>query len=300
MAQKKITDLQLRSDADATINIPVDDASQTWRVTGAQLKAFIVPFTTLGDWLYGGASGAPTRLAGNTTTTMQIPVQTGNGSVSAAPTLRDFKAPTIQKFTSGSGTYTTPAGVMYIRVRAIGGGGGSSGTGSASGGTGGTGGTTTFGSSLISCVGGSGGVFASNGGAGGTASLGTGPIGTAITGGRGQSGGAPQSSVYCMGGMGASSPFAGGGAGGGATNLVGIAGGANTGTGGGGYGSNTTNHVCGSGGGAGGFVDALIASPDATYAYAVGAAGTAGTAGTGGNVGLAGGSGYIEVTEYYQ
>jgi hypothetical protein len=33
-------------------------------------------------------------------------------------------APTVQTFTSGSGTYTTPAGVAYIRVRMVGGGGG--------------------------------------------------------------------------------------------------------------------------------------------------------------------------------
>lgn len=41
MAQKKITDLQLRSDFDETCNIPVDDAAQTWRTTGAQLLAFV-------------------------------------------------------------------------------------------------------------------------------------------------------------------------------------------------------------------------------------------------------------------
>jgi hypothetical protein len=70
MANKQINDLQLRSDADGTINIPCDDASQTWRVTGAQLKTYIqgaiAPLTTLGDILYAAASGVPTRLAGNT------------------------------------------------------------------------------------------------------------------------------------------------------------------------------------------------------------------------------------------
>ena len=43
------------------------------------------PMTTLGDVVYGGASGAPTRLAGNTTTTKKFLRQTGNGTVSAAP-----------------------------------------------------------------------------------------------------------------------------------------------------------------------------------------------------------------------
>lgn len=43
------------------------------------------PMTTLGDTIYGGASGTPTRLPGNTSTTPAIAVQTGTGSVSAAP-----------------------------------------------------------------------------------------------------------------------------------------------------------------------------------------------------------------------
>lgn len=41
--------------------------------------------TTLGDLVYGGASGTPTRLAGNTTTTLKVLTQTGDGANSAAP-----------------------------------------------------------------------------------------------------------------------------------------------------------------------------------------------------------------------
>lgn len=41
MANKKITDLDLRSDFDTTCNIPVDDSSQTWRVTGTQVLSFM-------------------------------------------------------------------------------------------------------------------------------------------------------------------------------------------------------------------------------------------------------------------
>lgn len=41
--------------------------------------------TTLGDIIYGGASGAPTRLAGNTSSTAKMLVQTGTGSASASP-----------------------------------------------------------------------------------------------------------------------------------------------------------------------------------------------------------------------
>jgi hypothetical protein len=33
-----------------------------------------------------------------------------------------LQTPTQQVFTSGSGTYTTPSGVRYIRVRMVGGG----------------------------------------------------------------------------------------------------------------------------------------------------------------------------------
>ena len=39
MANKKIGDLQLRSDFADTVSFPVDDALQTWRVTGAQIRA---------------------------------------------------------------------------------------------------------------------------------------------------------------------------------------------------------------------------------------------------------------------
>jgi hypothetical protein len=43
------------------------------------------PMTTLGDTIYGGASGAQTRLAGNTTTTREFLVGQGNGSTAQAP-----------------------------------------------------------------------------------------------------------------------------------------------------------------------------------------------------------------------
>ena len=56
----------------------------------------------------------------------------------------------------------------------------------------------------------------------------------------------------------------------------------------------------GSGGGAGGYVDAIIYSPSITYAYSIGSGGTGGAAGTSGTAGGAGGSGFIIVTEFYQ
>ena len=49
------------------------------------VSPFTNPMTTLGDTVYGGASGTATRLAGNTTATANFLSQTGNGTVSAAP-----------------------------------------------------------------------------------------------------------------------------------------------------------------------------------------------------------------------
>lgn len=225
----------------------------------------------------------------------------GDGSW-ATPPGNSSVAPTIQKFLSGSGTYTTPVGVLYINVQMVGGGGGACGSGSSSQGEGGTGGITTFGSTLLVANGGLGGSGGS-GGAGGTASLGSGPIGTAIQGGSGTAG-AVQNAVSTgrgSGGAGASSPF--GGAGGGALTdgvSAGYSAIANSGSGGGGAApGNGANITGGGGGGAGGYINAIISTPSSTYAYAVGAAGTPGAAGTSGIIGGAGGSGYIIVTEYY-
>lgn len=209
-------------------------------------------------------------------------------------------APTIQKFLSGSGTYTTPTlpPPLYIQVEMVGGGGGGGGSGTTTtGGTGGAGGNTTFGTTLLSANGGGGGSTWNVGGAGagGSASLGTGPVGVAVTG----SYGVPGSNIsFSSGGPGGSSAFS--GSGDGATSgRVGGPGATNSGSGGGG-GAMSVSGSSGGGGGSGGYVKALILSPSSDYSYAVGAAGTAGTAGTSGFAGGAGGSGIIIVTEYYQ
>lgn len=210
--------------------------------------------------------------------------------------------PTIQTFTSGSGTYTTPTikQPKYIRVRMVGGGGGGASGYNGANTSGSTGGNTTFGSSLLTANGGTGGNVSTNyGGVGGSASLGSGPIGLAISGG---SGGTAivqaASTISGAGGSGAASPFGGAG-GGGYSSGAGVAAIANSGSGGGGGGSNNAICIPGPGGGAGGFIDAIIASPLSSYAYSVGSGGAGGSGASqfsGGN----GGSGYIEVTEYYQ
>ncbi len=217
-------------------------------------------------------------------------------------TLRLNQAPTIQKFASGSGTYTTPAGVAYLRVRMVGGGGGGSGAGTASTmGAGGNGGNTTFGGTLLVANFGGGGAINRTGGSGGTASIGTGAYGITISG-SGGANGAYTGTVNTQnlpGGIGASSTLAGGGRGGSAN--AGTAATSNTGAGGGGGGAGAVASIySGGGGGAAGYLEAVIPNPASSYAYVVGSAGAAGTAGTSGAAGGAGGSGYIIIEEYYK
>lgn len=255
------------------------------------------PMTTGGDIIYGGASGAATRLANGTNG--QYLKSTGSTN---APAWQSFLAPTTQRFLSGSGTYTTPAGVLYIVVKAIGGGGGGSGSSSnaADGGTGGNGTTTTFGSPLIIAGAGQGGTNGSGvGGAGGTPSIAGTSVILSVTGSQGGGGGMAPVATQLAGGAGGNSIL--GGAGGSAFGASGSNAVANTGGGGGGAGSGGAGvtQTSGSGGGAGASIETIINNPSATYAYSVGTGGTAGTAGTNGRAGGAGGSGILIVTEYY-
>lgn len=70
---------------EVTLNtVPIAKGGTGQTTKSAAFNA-LSPFTTLGDILYGGASGAGTRLAGNTSSTKKFLSQTGNGSASAAP-----------------------------------------------------------------------------------------------------------------------------------------------------------------------------------------------------------------------
>ena len=239
---------------------------------------------TLNGATSGSVTISPPAVAGSNTIT--LPAATGTiGLVTV------ISNPTQTIYTSGSGTYTVPTGVKWLRVRMVGGGGGGSGGGT-SGGTGGTGGTTTLGSSFLTCVGGTGGAEdAGSGGAGGTATGGdiniTGQAGfgniTFSATNNAQAGVPGGSSMLGLGGQGNNN-----------TN-----GGAGTGYGSGGAAAYWTSGHFPMPGGAGGYLEKLISSPSATYAYAVGAAGTAGTAGTGGGAGGAGTSGIIIIEEHY-
>lgn len=200
------------------------------------------------------------------------------------------KQPTFQIFTTGSGTYTTPAGAIRLAIRMIGGGGGG---GGAPTNTGVTGGNTTF--DTFTASGGVGGTGAVVGGVGGAASGGT----VNIPGGRGAPAGlSGTSGVASGGGNGGSSAFGGGGGGGpvGVTTGTGQAGSTNSGGGGGGGGAANAQNA-GSGGGSGGYVEGNIASPAATYSYAVGAGGAGGVGAA--NTGGAGAAGIIIVQEFY-
>lgn len=218
-------------------------------------------------------------------------------------TANAFTAPTVQRFTTGSGTYTTPANVLYIRAKIVGGGGGGGGSGGGSPTAGSNGGNSTF--STLTANGGSGGpaAGASAGGAGGSFTVGAGwtDLGS-VDGGSGSGSSNTNNATGIIGGAGGGNPL--GGAGGGGAGVITSGGGytaaANTGAGGGGGGMGGNSGYMGGGGGASGYIWAQKNSPTGTFSYSVGALGGNGAAGTNGNNGGQGSNGYIEITEFYQ
>jgi len=255
--------------------------------SSANLAAALTDETGTGANVFATSPTLNTPVISTITNTGTLTLPTLTGTVGLATR-------TVQVFTSGSGTYTTPTGCKSIWVRAIGGGGG--GAGSGTGSVNGTaGGNTTFGA------------FTGGGGAPGQANSGVSVAGgtvsgsptVSIAGGRG--GGSATFPVvgYGPGNMGGSGVFGGAGAGGQGTQPADPAV-ANSGGGGGGAGINpSTAQITGGGGGSGAYFENYYSSPAATYSYGIGAGGTAGTAGTSGYAGGAGGSGIIIVTESY-
>lgn len=267
-----------------------------WKKVGGNI------LSALGDIIYATTGADQAALSGNITTTPAILQQTGTGAASAAPVWRPIVTPTVQRFLSSSGTYTTPTNPSpaYIRVTIAGGGGGGAGT-SVTGANGSTGSNTTFsvhsGSAILTANGGGGAQFASGiGGTGGSVTVNSPAISVvAISGGYG---GAADFLTNSSGSSGGTNVFGGAGKGGSAqTDSPGAAGVANTGAGGGGGADQSTAFVGGSGGGAGGYIQAIISAPSASYDYSVGAGGAGG--GTGTPVGGAGGSGVVIVEEFY-
>ena len=218
------------------------------------------------------------------TNTITLPASSG--------TIGLYAAPQVTVLTSGTGTYTTPTGAAYLIIEMVGGGSGGSGAGT-SGTAGTSGGNTTFGTSFLTCNGGTGG-SAPTSGFGGTATGGD----INVQGSPGSGGwDCRTDSEYQQGGNGGDSFFGGGGRGG-FVNVGGNAVGYGSGGGGGGV-VNTSNAFTGGGGGAGGYLKKTITSPSSSYSYAIGAGG-AGGAGLGGHFsGGSGASGVIMVTAYF-
>lgn len=72
------------------------------------------PMTTLGDIIYGGASGSATRLAGNITTTTKVLTQTGNGTISAVPSWTPLPGSISARYVGCTTTVgTSPTTITY-------------------------------------------------------------------------------------------------------------------------------------------------------------------------------------------
>ena len=87
----------------------------TGTTTAAAAFAALSPLTTLGDTLYENSAPAGTRLAGNVTATRNFLVQTGNGTISAAPswgTISAADVPALNQNTTGTAANVT--GVVAI------------------------------------------------------------------------------------------------------------------------------------------------------------------------------------------
>ncbi len=243
------------------------------------------PMTTSGDIIVGSGSGTISRKAVGADYSILV-----SNSSSAQGMSWVYQTPTVQTFSSASGTYTKPNTCKWIEVWLVGGGGGGAGSGSATQTAGSTGSSTLFGSLIAA------------GGSGGTTAGGSADPGGAASGGdiniSGGSGTGPSGGVTNgTGGNGGISFFGGGGAGG-AAGAVGGSASANSGSGGGGGGGGS-GVVTGGGGGSGGFVQKLISSVSATYSYSISDGGSQGAAGTSGFNGGKGGSGFVIVKEYY-
>lgn len=84
----KVTNAMLAGSIDLTTKVtgtlPVSNGG-TGQTSASAAFNSLSPVTTLGDIIYGSGTNTSTRLAGNTTSTKKFLSQTGNGSVSAAP-----------------------------------------------------------------------------------------------------------------------------------------------------------------------------------------------------------------------
>jgi hypothetical protein len=192
--------------------------------------------------------------------------------------------PTVQRFTSGSGTYNPTSGVTRIKVRMVAGGGGG---GALSTNNGSNGNDSSFGSwTAIKGNGGNTGPVGTPGAGGTGGADGTGNLVVRIPGGRGGGGG--------WGSPGGGTPFGFSAAAG--RNPTPGAAPANSGAGGAGAGDGSSGGNAAAGGGGGEYVEFWVDLPGST-SYVVGAGGNGGAAG--GTAGAAGAAGIIIVEEFY-
>lgn len=204
---------------------------------------------------------------------------------------------------NGSGTYTTPANVLWLEITMVGGGGGGGGGNNVA--VASSGGATCWNTTGAACTT----PVYSAGGGGGSTTTALGPGGTVtgsgaclfpFAGGSGTLGSFSQNSLglSAYGGTGAVSTL--GGSGSGAYAAAGSAAQANSGSGGGGGGTNSAaGFFAGGGGGAAATCRTIINTPAATYTYAVGTGGAGAAAGTNGFAGGLGAGGQIFITEHY-
>lgn len=205
--------------------------------------------------------------------------------------------PTIQTFTSGSGTYTTPGNVLWIEVFLVGGGSGGGGANNNTLST--VGGQTCWSTTNPACTT----PLSAAGGAGGSQNLASGAGGTpsgtcnliSVAGGPGGTGGqsSATATIQGAGGVGGNSTLGGSGGGG-----LGAA--ANSGSGGSGGGQgNGVTATAGYGGSAGATCGFIINSPVSNYFFTVGSGGAGAGGGSGGNSGASGAAGKVWVIEHY-
>lgn len=285
----------------ATDTIPVITAALTATYTAMpNCPTGVLQYTTATHLFNCGAGGSGT-VTNQTNTASGGLVTSGNcantttnaGSpCNYALTAARQTNPTIQRFTSGSGTYTTPANVLWIEIEMVGAGGGA---GAATTNNGTVGGASCWNTSGAACTAP---VLSAGGGNLGNTSAG-GSVGGTATGGNIYNIAGGDSFAYNL--LGASQAVGGNGGnscrGGGARGGVGAGSAASNNTGGGGGGGGQASTTGGAGGAGGACVKHIINAPAATYTYAVGVGGTGGAAGVaaGGN----GGSGEIDVIEHY-
>lgn len=211
--------------------------------------------------------------------------------------------PTKQVLSAPSGTYTTPANVLWIEIILTGAGGGGGAAGA-----GGNGGATcwnTTGAACTSAVLSAGG--GSGGGAGGAPSSAGTVTGTSSSATHvavsGANGGAGTQTVNAQGMVGTGGTGGGSYLGGGSSGGLATTGSNATvfGAGGGGGGLTATSVATnsGAGGSSGATAALIIGSPASTYTYAVGVAGTGAGASGVNAAGGAGGTGTITVIEHY-